>query len=109
MEILSGTSRLMDDVETWMALENDVSALRWDVYAGLQAERPFLDRDGTTLVAKHRHCRAILMDSKSFLNGYDKDSAQVRQVSNLLDGPQREKYHEVIDHQLRLLGDVDKG
>ncbi|MGE0773770.1 MAG: cytochrome P450 [Sphingomonadaceae bacterium] len=107
MDILTETPSLMDDVETWLALEGDVSALRWNVYARLQAERPFLDHGGTTLVTKHRHCRAILMDNKSFLSGYDKDSAQVRQASDLLDAVRREKYHEVIDHQLRWLTSSD--
>jgi cytochrome P450 len=105
--MLMETPGLLDDVETWLGLDGDVSALRWEVYARLQAESPFLAHGGTTLVSNHRHCRAILMDNKSFLNGYDRDSAHVRHASDLLDAVRREKYHEVIDHQLRWLTSSD--
>jgi cytochrome P450 len=107
MNIENGKISTMDKVDAWLSLEGDVSSLRWDVYSSLQREAPFLPHADTLFVARHGSCCKILMNSKSFLNGYDRDSPRIRNAAESLDPVRREKYYEVINHQLRWLTSSD--
>lgn len=98
---------LTSDVEEWLALEKDVSVLRWDVYSRLQRESPFLDHGDTLFVSRYSDCRTILQDNRNFLNGYEVESDRVRNVAETLDPVRRDKYRAVIDHQLRWLTSSD--
>ena len=91
---------LREDVDDWMMLRADAPLDRWGVYRRLHEESPCYWREGQLFLARHADCLAVLRDNRLFLNGFEIDSPLVAATMKRLDPDRRQRYREVLEHQL---------
>jgi cytochrome P450 len=94
---------LGDDVRAWLSLSPSARLDRFGVYRRLREEAPAYVHNGDVLLSRHEDCTAVLRDHKTFLSGFDRESARNQEISAALNPARRRKYDEVINHQLRWL------